>query len=147
MAAIWVAMSSVALAVWLARVLTSLATTAKPLPASPARAASMVAFSASRLVWLAMSWMIWITSPILAATRPAVHRVVGTAGLVDGAAGDLGRLRHLAADLVDRGGQLFGRTRHRLHIARGHVRGGHHGGGLAQGLLGGGRHALRGAGH
>ena len=32
--------------------LTSEATTAKPLPASPARAASIVAFSASRLVWL-----------------------------------------------------------------------------------------------
>src|SRR5262249_54827460 len=34
--------------------LTSCATTANPLPYSPARAASMVAFSASRLVWLAM---------------------------------------------------------------------------------------------
>ena len=31
--------------------LTSAATTAKPLPCSPARAASMAAFSASRLVW------------------------------------------------------------------------------------------------
>jgi len=47
--------SSVALAVWLARFFTSLATTANPLPASPARAASIVAFNASRLVWLAMS--------------------------------------------------------------------------------------------
>jgi len=47
--------SSVALAVWLARFLTSPATTAKPLPASPALAASMVALSARRLVWLAMS--------------------------------------------------------------------------------------------
>ena len=34
--------SSVALAVWLARFFTSEATTAKPLPISPARAASMV---------------------------------------------------------------------------------------------------------
>ncbi len=49
-AAICWEISSVALAVWLARFLTSWATTAKPLPASPARAASMVAFSASRLV-------------------------------------------------------------------------------------------------
>ncbi len=46
--------SSVALAVWLASSLTSAATTAKPRPASPARAASMVAFSASRLVWPAI---------------------------------------------------------------------------------------------
>jgi hypothetical protein len=39
-----------ACSVLLASSLTSLATTAKPLPASPARAASMVALSASRLV-------------------------------------------------------------------------------------------------
>lgn len=43
MAATWAAMSSVALAVWLDRDLTSLATTANPRPASPARAASNVA--------------------------------------------------------------------------------------------------------
>jgi hypothetical protein len=42
-----------ACSVLLARSLTSDATTAKPLPASPARAASMVALSASRLVWRA----------------------------------------------------------------------------------------------
>jgi hypothetical protein len=42
--------SSVALAVCTASDFTSDATTAKPRPASPARAASMVAFSASRLV-------------------------------------------------------------------------------------------------
>ena len=42
--------SSVALAVWLARFLTSAATTAKPFPVSPARAASIVALRASKLV-------------------------------------------------------------------------------------------------
>jgi hypothetical protein len=47
--------SSVAFEVCVARFLTSLATTAKPLPASPARAASIVAFSANRLVCDAMS--------------------------------------------------------------------------------------------
>jgi len=52
--ALWIpliccSMSPVALAVWLASDLTSDATTAKPLPASPARAASIVALSASRL--------------------------------------------------------------------------------------------------
>jgi hypothetical protein len=47
----------VAFAVWLASDLTSLATTAKPLPASPARAASIVALSASRLVWLMRCWI------------------------------------------------------------------------------------------
>jgi len=63
----WAAMSSVARAVWLARLFTSAATTAKPLPASPARAASMVALSASRLVWPAMSLISFTTSPILRA--------------------------------------------------------------------------------
>ncbi len=50
----WASTSAVARAVSLASSLTSWATTAKPRPASPARAASMVAFSASRLVWEAM---------------------------------------------------------------------------------------------
>ncbi len=48
------AISSVALAVWPARLFTSPATTAKPRPASPARAASIVALRARRLVWLAV---------------------------------------------------------------------------------------------
>ena len=42
---------------FVARVRTSDATTAKPLPASPARAASTPAFSANRLVWNAISSM------------------------------------------------------------------------------------------
>jgi len=54
MASILPLMSSVAAAVCLASSLTSLATTAKPLPASPARAASMVAFKASKFVCCAM---------------------------------------------------------------------------------------------
>jgi len=58
--------SPVALPVWAASVLTSWATTAKPLPASPARAASMVAFSASRLVCWAMPVITLITCPISA---------------------------------------------------------------------------------
>ena len=59
---------------------TSLATTAKPLPASPARAASTPAFSAKRLVWKAMSsitlmiWLIWsddLSISVMAETAPA----------------------------------------------------------------------------
>ena len=69
MAATWPAISSVAFAVWLASSLTSDATTAKPLPASPARAASMVAFSASRLVWLAIAPIRRSTSPIFSAAE------------------------------------------------------------------------------
>jgi len=40
-----------------AELATSSAATAKPLPTSPARAASMVAFRASRLVWSATAWI------------------------------------------------------------------------------------------
>ena len=57
----------VAFAVCVASDFTSLATTAKPLPASPARAASIVALRARRLVWLAMSLISFTTSPIFCA--------------------------------------------------------------------------------
>ena len=67
MAATCAEISSVALAVWLASAFTSEATTAKPRPDSPARAASMVALSASRLVWAAMLWISLTTSPIFSA--------------------------------------------------------------------------------
>lgn len=50
-------MSRVESLVWLASSLTSAATTPKPRPASPARAASMAALSASRLVCRAISEM------------------------------------------------------------------------------------------
>ncbi len=74
--AIWAASSSVAAAVRLARDLTSEATTAKPLPASPARAASIVALSASRLVWLAMSLISSTTLPIFCAASARLSTVV-----------------------------------------------------------------------
>ncbi len=63
--------SSVALAVSLASSFTSLATTAKPLPASPARAASMVALSARSLVYGAIVVMTLITLPISALLSPS----------------------------------------------------------------------------
>ncbi len=50
--------------VWLASCLTSEATTAKPLPVSPARAASIVAFSARRLVCAAILEMSSTTEPM-----------------------------------------------------------------------------------
>ena len=67
MAATCAEISSVAREVWLASVFTSAATTAKPLPASPARAASMVALSASRLVCAAIAEMAPTTDPMRSA--------------------------------------------------------------------------------
>src|SRR5215510_10422153 len=66
MASILRLMSSVALAVCLASSLTSLATTAKPLPAS------MVALSASRFVCSAMLVMTLMTLPISALLSPSL---------------------------------------------------------------------------
>src|SRR5215510_11227521 len=76
MASIFWPMSSVALAVSLASSLTSLATTAKPLPASPARAASIVALSASRLVCWAIEVMTLMTLPISTADSPSLATVM-----------------------------------------------------------------------
>ena len=79
--------SPVAFAVCSASAFTSEATTAKPRPASPARAASMVALSASRLVWPAMVLISSTTSPMRVAafdsslTRSLVLRAWSTASL------------------------------------------------------------------
>ena len=110
-AAIWPAISSVALAVCTASDLTSEATTAKPLPAAPARAASIVALSASRLVWPATSWMSLTTSPIFCAAcaRPAMSALVDCAS-ADRGAHHVGRARELAVDLGDRLRQFLGRV-------------------------------------
>ena len=51
-------------ALLLAKFLTSSATTAKPFPAEPARAASTAAFNASMFVWNAMSSIVLIILPI-----------------------------------------------------------------------------------
>ena len=67
--------SSVAREVWLASALTSAATTAKPLPASPARAASIVAFSASRLVCAAILEISPTTEPIRSAASSSERMV------------------------------------------------------------------------
>ena len=69
MASCWIVsifdwISPVALAVCEARAFTSLATTAKPLPASPTRAASMVALRASRSVCSAIEVITLTTLPM-----------------------------------------------------------------------------------
>jgi hypothetical protein len=95
-------MSSVARAVSWARSLTSLATTAKPLPASPARAASMAALRASRLVCSAIEVMALRTSPISALEVPSLPMVFGGGGDPAGVGGGpVGGVGELAGDLGD----------------------------------------------
>ena len=102
-------MSSVAFAVSCASSLTSLATTAKPLPASPARAASIVAFSASRLVCSAMLVITLTTLPISAEDSPSFATVaVVVSGGGHRTRGDLAGLRRVRGDLPDRGTHLLG---------------------------------------
>ena len=67
--------------VWLASDFTSAATTAKPLPASPARAASIVALSARRLVCPAIAEMAPTTEPMRSAAS-ASERMVSWVRLV-----------------------------------------------------------------
>src|SRR6478672_8535361 len=95
--------SPVAFAVCSARALTSDATTAKPRPASPARAASMVALRAKRLVCPAIVLISSTTSPM----RPAA-------------------LESSLTRSLDRRTQIFRRRGHRLHIGGGLFRGARH---------------------
>ena len=107
---IWAPISAVALAVCAASAFTSPATTAKPLPASPARAASIVAFSASRLVWLAMLSIRRTTSPMRAveSARPRMVAWLASARCTAWLS-HLGRDRDLAGDFADAGGELLDR--------------------------------------
>ena len=109
--------SWVARVVWLASSLTSAATTAKPRPASPARAASMVALSASRLVWPAM---VVISADDVADPRGGGAEVLDEAGglgrLLHRAQGEVGRAVDLAADLLHRRAEFLGRRRHGVDV-------------------------------
>ena len=74
--------------------LTSAATTAKPRPDSPARAASMVALRASSEVWPAMARMRRITSSMRVAAAPRL-RMVSSARASSAAVRSSGRARRL----------------------------------------------------
>ncbi|MNX26236.1 hypothetical protein D3C86_563010 [compost metagenome] len=77
------AISPVALEERSASLRTSSATTAKPRPCSPARAASMAAFSARRLVCSAMSSMTSTISPISAERWPRPSITVTTSVMTE----------------------------------------------------------------
>ena len=139
------AMSPVALAVCSARLLTSEATTAKPRPASPARAASMVAFSASRLVCPAIELMSSTTSPMrLAASESWVTRSFVCCAWVTASLAIPGRLLHLPADLVDGAGHLLARRGDGLDVRRRLVGGGRNRRRQLLGLCGGSRQRVGG---
>ena len=145
---VWIAsilwlMSSVALAVCLASSLTSLATTAKPLPASPARAASMVAFSASRLVcWAMRRDDLDDVADLGAALAELGDGGVGRLGDLDGRGGHPGGLVGVPGDLLDAGSHFLGAggdggdvLAHLFGRGRGDI-------GLRRGFLGIRRHLL-----
>ena len=119
-------MSSVARAVSCASSLTSLATTAKPLPASPARAASIVALRASRLVCSAIPLISLITVAISCEESPSLPtvRVVFSATCTAGT-GDPGGLGGVVRDLADRRLHLGGAGGHGVDAGRDLARGGH----------------------
>ena len=84
--------SPVAFAVCTASDFTSEATTANHAPASPARAASMVALSARRSSWPAMSWMgLAGVADALRGVGEGGDVLVGRRGVLGGAVDDLVR--------------------------------------------------------
>jgi len=135
--AIFRPISSVALAVALASSLTSLATTANPLPASPARAASIVAFRARRFVCSAIEVMTLTTLLIWELLSPSLVMVVLVLSATRTAFGrDPGGLVRVARDLSYAGRHLFDRRGNRVHVLADLVRGRGDRIGLGRGLVG-----------
>ncbi len=105
------AISSVALAVWLARLFTSEATTAKPFPRlAGARGLDRGVEGPAGLVWLAMSLMICVTSPTFcAAVTRSLTICSDFRASLTAMPTTPGRFRDLSRDLVDRCRQLLRR--------------------------------------
>lgn len=82
MAEIFRPISSVAFVVFFARSFTSFATTANPFPASPARDASIIALSASRLVCSAIDVITRTTFPTSALDPPSFEMVLLVASAI-----------------------------------------------------------------
>src|SRR4029077_4527430 len=114
-ASIFFLISSVASWVCTASALTSEATTAKPRPAAPARAASIVELSASSVVCRAICAIKLTTLPIAAEdsfSRSTLALASSTAA--SGLIGELAGLAHLRADVFGRMGELVGGLREDL---------------------------------
>ena len=127
-----------AAAVWLrsASLRTSDATTAKPLPCSPARAASTAAFRASRSVLRAISSMMLIFSATcFMAPDGAHHRIAAGPCVLRGLGRDLVGLPGVVGILLNAGGHLF-------HGGSAFLRGGRLLGRALRELLRGGAHLV-----
>jgi hypothetical protein len=135
--------ASVALAVCTASDLTSEATTANPRPASPARAASIVALSASRLVCSAMVWMSLTIADLLRRFRKRCHFAVGRVRFLDRKPHHIVGLRDLAGDFGDRTGQFVGGVGRDFDAAGGVVGGRDRAGGRLRAVIGSGRKRRR----
>src|ERR1700680_1437925 len=112
MSAICSEISSVAFAVWLASDLTSDSTTAKPLPASPARARGLDGRIERQEVGLRGNGVDQADHFANPAGRfcQSLDRAVGVSRLADRTAGDPGGVRGLLADIVDRRAQFLRRS-------------------------------------
>src|SRR5208337_3554205 len=144
MASIFWLISSVALAVCLASSFTSLATTANPLPASPARAASMVALSASRFVCCAIEVMTLMTCPISVEESPSLDGSGGGFGDLDRGGCHSRSLGSVLGDFLDAGAHLFGPGGDGLKVLADRLRGLRNHVGLGRGFLGVGGDLLAG---
>jgi len=113
---IWAVISSVALAVWVARSLTSEATTAKPRPASPARAASIVALRASRFDVVNE---VDDLADLVGGVREGLHPAVRHIDFLGGSGGKRGGFGHALGAFADGAGHLLGGACNRFDIAGG----------------------------
>ena len=100
---------------------TSSATTAKPRPCSPARAASIAAFSARRLVWSAIAVIVVTIPPMRSerAVRSAIASPTGRGGGGDLAHRLAGRVGGVDALQRDRAGVTGGLDGRRGHVGAG----------------------------
>ena len=118
-AEICVEISSVARAVWVASALTSEATTAKPLPASPAARPRW--WRSAPAGWSGPRFVDQLNdvADLLCGGGKLAHRLARAIGLIHGIARDVARTARLAEDLGYRGAQFLGRLGDHVRFAMG----------------------------
>jgi hypothetical protein len=112
------------------------------LPASPARAASIVALSASRCLGGDVADQLDDIADPAGGLDETLHQGVRVPGLLNRCLRDLSRVLDLPADLLDRGGELARCGRRRLRVAIDLFAGRARRSGLLGGAFGDSRHRL-----